>query len=356
MTLNRLLITAVLLAIGAAGAALAAQTLMPMPWLLGALIAAALMAGTGQHGWLSGYSFPHPLRAGFITVIGVMIGAQVTPQLLGQIGALGYTLPAMALFIPLAHTGNYLIFRKYGGYDRATAFFSGTPGGLMESIALGEISRADIRILTLQQFLRIILVISLLPLGLSIYYGTPVGSASTVISGGPAVALWPNLPLVAVLAGVGFALARIVHLPAGQLIGPLVLTGAASAMGWVTLTVPPPLVEIAQVVVGVSLGMRFLGVTWALLRRSFGLALLSVLWMLILAAAIAEVLYLVTGIGFGALLISFAPGGVTEMSLVALSLAINPAFVSLHHTLRILMTVVALTLAARLLGFDKPPP
>ena len=50
------------------------------------------------------------------------------------------------------------------------------------------------------------------------------------------------------------------------------------------------------------------------------------------------------------LLISFAPGGVTEMSLVALSLQANPAFVTLHHIFRILMTVVELSLAARLLG------
>ncbi|MBV6637831.1 MAG: AbrB family transcriptional regulator, partial [Mameliella sp.] len=47
---------------------------------------------------------------------------------------------------------------------------------------------------------------------------------------------------------------------------------------------------------------------------------------------------------------SFSPGGVAEMSIVALSLAANPALVSLHHVARILMTVVELSVAARLFG------
>jgi uncharacterized membrane protein AbrB (regulator of aidB expression) len=48
--------------------------------------------------------------------------------------------------------------------------------------------------------------------------------------------------------------------------------------------------------------------------------------------------------------ISFAPGGVTEMSLIALSLAASPALVSLHHILRILMTVMEVTFLSKKLG------
>jgi uncharacterized membrane protein AbrB (regulator of aidB expression) len=49
------------------------------------------------------------------------------------------------------------------------------------------------------------------------------------------------------------------------------------------------------------------------------------------------------------MLISFAPGGVTEMALVALSLQANPALVTLHHVWRILVTVIGLSVTARLL-------
>jgi uncharacterized membrane protein AbrB (regulator of aidB expression) len=62
------------------------------------------------------------------------------------------------------------------------------------------------------------------------------------------------------------------------------------------------------------------------------------------------VLHRVTGLAFLHLLISFAPGGVAEMSIVALSLAASPAVVSLHHILRILMTVIEMPLIARIFG------
>ncbi len=69
--------------------------------------------------------------------------------------------------------------------------------------------------------------------------------------------------------------------------------------------------------------------------------------MLILAALFAEILYVAVGEPFDVMLISFAPGGVTEMALIALSLQANPALVTLHHIWRILITVIGLGLSAR---------
>jgi len=47
------------------------------------------------------------------------------------------------------------------------------------------------------------------------------------------------------------------------------------------------------------------------------------------------------------LFIIFAPGGVIEMGLIALSLNANPFFVTLHHLLRIAATVVMGSFAAK---------
>ncbi|MEY8837729.1 AbrB family transcriptional regulator, partial [Cribrihabitans sp. XS_ASV171] len=49
---------------------------------------------------------------------------------------------------------------------------------------------------------------------------------------------------------------------------------------------------------------------------------------------------------FSALLISFAPGGVTEMSLIALSLGVSPLLVTVHHLFRIIMSVTLAGMAA----------
>lgn len=350
-----ILITLALSAFGGLGGALAAQLSVPMPWMLGSLLFTAIAIATLQNRGLGRYAFPQNLRNGFVALIGVMIGAQVTASLAAQLVNLPLTVAGLAVFVVIAHAGNFMIFRRIGGYSRATAFYSATPGGLMESILMGEAVGADVRILTMQQFLRIILVITLIPTGLSLWFGTPVGTAAGVLPGGSLPVTLPNLALICLAAAAGLGLARLIHLPASQLIGPLMLAAALSLTGLVDLNLPFWLIALAQVVIGVSLGMRFKGITIALLRRSVWLSLISVVFMLCVGGVFSWGLHLATGLDFLNLLISFAPGGVTEMSLIALSLAASPALVSLHHVLRILMTVLELTISARLFGFVKTP-
>lgn len=340
--------TALLVAVAAAGGQVAAWGGIPMPWMLGPLAATALAIALWQHGLLAGYRFPNRVRSGFVALIGVMIGTQVTPDLIRQLAALPVTLAGLAAFVALAQAGNYALFRRVGGFDRATAFYSSAPGGLLESILLGERAGGDVAVLTLQQFLRIVLVVSLVPAGLSLWLGAPVGSAGGQTGGAAGPVAPGTLVLIAAAAALGLWLGARLRLPASHIIGPMALSAALTLGGWVDLHLPGWLISLAQLVIGLSLGLRFAGVTWTLLRRSIWLSLASVSYMLVLSAGFALVLSKATGIAFLHMLISFSPGGVTEMSVIALSLAANPALVSLHHVLRILMTVSFLPLAARL--------
>jgi uncharacterized protein len=332
---------------GAAGGHLASLTLLPLPFMLGSLIATALLSSVTGHRFPAGYRFPQGIRLIFLAVIGVMIGAQVTPDLVAMIPALAVSFAALTVFVGLAHAGNYAIFRHLGGYDRPTAFYSGTPGGLMESIAMGEAAGADIAILTMQQFLRIVLVISLLPIGLSLWLGAPVGSAGGMTLARADVDL-TQLPIVVAVGALGLAVGKWLHLPAGQLTGPLFVAAAVSLSGVVPLDMPQWLINEAQIVIGASLGMRFGGLKGRALLRGIGLGLASVSFMMVVAVLLVLMVRQVTEAPFDMLLISFAPGGVTEMALIALSLKANPALVTAHHIYRIILTVVEMALIARL--------
>lgn len=332
----------------AAGAGFAARLAgLPLPFLLGPLVSIGLIATLTPQRLPQGYAFPAGLRVMFIAVIGLMIGARVTPELFANAGRLLASLGALTVFVGLAHAYNYQVFRRLGGYDRATAYFSATPGGLYESIAMGEEAGADMSRLILQQFLRVIVVVTLLPLGLSLWLGAPVGSSGGMVMGKDIVP-WHMLPTLLVTGAIGIALGHWLRLPAGQLIGPLAVSAALSLSGLGPLEVPQWLVNVAQIVVGTALGLRFTGISRGLIVRGTGLALLSVGGMLAMAGVMAWMLMPLVGENFDVLLISFAPGGVTEMALIALSLHANPALVTLHHVYRILLTVVVLVASRRL--------
>lgn len=338
-------VTLALMLVGA-GAGLGAEALgLPLPFMLGPLAAAGTIAIALPDRLPQGYAFPQWLRLVFITVIGLMIGAQVTPELFRALPQLAISFAALTLFVALCFAFNFWVFRGLGRYDRVTAFYCSSPGGLFESLALGEAAGGDVARLTLQQFLRIIVVVTTLPIGLSLWLGEPVGSAGGVTLAVHAVP-WTDLPLIVLAAAAGVGLGQGLRLPAGQLTGPMAVAAALSLTGLFHIDMPQWLVNVAQVVVGTALGMRFTGLTRALILRGAGLAGISVAGMMAMAAGFAALLMPLTGEHFDVLLVSFAPGGVTEMALVALSLQSNPALVTLHHIYRILVTVIALVLSA----------
>lgn len=357
MTRKLLFLTVAILALSSLSGLIAQFLHLPMPFMLGSLLSTGLVISLGKTGPFRSYAFPMQLRTGFVTLIGVMIGTQVNAALFQQLTGLPLMLLALVLFVLLAHAGNVVIFHKIGQLDRPTAFYAGTPGGLMESIVMGEAAGADVRVVALQQFLRIVIVITLVPTGLSLWLGTPVGSAAGLAPSAPSghPFTFVSLAFICLAGAAGLALGKLIHLPAAQLIGPLLVSAAVSLTGWVDLHLPFWLIAMAQVVIGTGLGMRFRGVTGAMLRRSAGLATASVSYMLLLGAALAYGLQAVIDIPFLHLLISLSPGGVTEMSLIALSLAANPALVSLNHVVRILLTVLEMGISARIFGLALEP-
>lgn len=344
-------LTLLLLVVGAVGGVLASFTPVPMPFLMGSLTASALWAALRKQDFHASYVFPTRVRMIFIAIIGTLIGARVDPAFVAQIGQMWISLLAVTVFVVVAHVFNYQLFRRVGGFDGPTSYFAGTPGGLLESVELGQAAGADARILTLQHYLRVILVIMLLPAGLSIFHGEALGSAGGMQLSDDAGTDLSGLPGLLGVAAGGLVAARILRLPAGPLLGSLLVSGVGSGLGLWQLHSPPWVVMVAQTVIGVSLGARFIGVTLAMVRKSAAFAVLSVLGMLAISALIAAITAPLMGEGFEVLLISLAPGGAIEMGLVALSLSVNPAFVAFHHLYRIGLAIVDLLVVGRWLGF-----
>ena len=171
-----------------------------------------------------------------------------------------------------------------------------------------------------------------------------------------AVADWRDWLVLSVCAVAGLYLGKLLRLPAGVIVGPLILSAAAHLVGLTDAAPPFWVIIVAQVVVGTGLGARFAGFKRRQIGKAVGLAVFSVAAMLLLDAAIVAALRTVLDIPFEVLFIGFAPGGVTETALIALSLDANPVFVTTLHVFRIVITVIGCSLAARLLLKKIPPP
>jgi membrane AbrB-like protein len=123
------------------------------------------------------------------------------------------------------------------------------------------------------------------------------------------------------------------------MLGPLFLSLALTLTGNVEIHFPSWLGDLAQYMVGCALGAQFSGVSRKLLVRGLGMGLLAGTYMLSLAAGFALILTQYLPTEFGVMFVSFAAGGLAEMSLIALSLNFNPIVVAIHHLVRITLTI-----------------
>ena len=73
--------------------------------------------------------------------------------------------------------------------------------------------------------------------------------------------------------------------------------------------------------------------------KGLGLGIMIGIYLLGVAVVMALILVNYVPAGFEAMFISFAAGGLAEMSLIALSLNFNPVVVALHHLARIFLTI-----------------
>ncbi|WP_299351187.1 AbrB family transcriptional regulator [uncultured Shimia sp.] len=340
------------LAVGFVGGVIAWQLGLPMPFLTGALFITAAVALSRSNTPKTATSFPRIIRQSFTAIIGVMIGQNFSPELFGILDTLWLSLGAILIFVILSHGIGFVIYRYLGRYDRETAIFASVPGGLIEAITFAEQSGAKVNIVTVQHFARVILVITIVPLLFFAWTGEVVGSAAGVEMAGASYSLW-DIALTVVVAGVGMVVGKRLKLPAAILIGPLILSAGLQLSGVLPAHAPTWLLTAAQLVVGVGLGAEFQGIGRAQLVRSLGLGLVAMVAYLLLALGFAAALVVVVDIPFSALFLSFAPGGVTEMSLVALSLNVGPIIVATHHVFRISVTVVMMTFLVKRLGLTS---
>ncbi len=336
------------LCVAAAGGYAALLIGTPLPWLLGGMLATAGAMAMGLKVMGQPLTFPQTPRMIFIAVIGVAIGGTATPGMWTEVVDWWSSLVAVGVFVGVAHLLNYQLFRRVGRYDRATAFYCATPGGLIESLQLGEEAGGNVPLLTVQHFGRIALTVTLVPLLYWAMRGEAVGSAA-------GVSLEPNdvsmnafdLFLLVGCGLIGGWGGRKVGFPAAIITGPVILSTLVHALGWTEAQPPDWLIAVAQLVIGLGLAMRFQGLTRDLLARGFGLCLTSVMMMLAIGAGLAWALSLTEAHSFQVLFMCYAPGGVVEMGLIALSLGVSPVLVTLHHMIRIGFTVVVIPLIGR---------
>lgn len=312
---------------------------LPLPFLFGPMVACILLALAGLP--VRGFG---KMTEGARTVLGLSIGLSVTPALLAQLPQMASSLALVAVYVLLTGLLGVPFFRRFCGFDRVTAFYAAMPGGATDMIMFGKEAGADVRALSLIHATRVAVIVTLAPLVLWHVYG-----ASLDRPAGPPLSSFPlpDLAIMALAALAGWQIARRIGLFGASVLGPMIAGLVLSLSNIIDMRVPAEAIELAQFVIGVSIGAHYIGVTLRELRKTIAMGALFMMILILLSGGIAEIAVLL-GLASGVdALLAFAPGGQAEMAVLALMVGADIGFVALHHVFRILLVLVGTPIAAR---------
>jgi membrane AbrB-like protein len=306
---------------------------LPLPWMLGSMTFCTLAALVRAP-----IAAPGVVRPPMTMVIGVMLGSGFSPQILGHLGAWLPSLIGLVLFVATCGAACVTYFRRVAGFDRVTAYFCGMPGGLIEMVVMGEHKGGDARIIALIHSARILLIVFSLPFLVQVIGGFSLGARSQ--AGASLVDTpWQNQLWLIGTAVAGAIIGRLLRLPASFLLGPMVVSATVHVLGLTDFMPAREINNTAQLVLGTTIGCRFAGTPPREVLRILVLSLGSTTILLSITLVFAVSVSRVSSYEVVTLMLAYSPGGLAEMSLVALGLGIEVAFVSAHHIARVFIVI-----------------
>lgn len=320
----------------------------PLPWLLGAMLACALASLAGIP-----IRTPSSARPPMTALVGTVIGSSFGPDTFTRASEWIVPLAILLAFLVMGGFCGYIVLRRIGRYDQPTAFFAGMPGGLIEMVTLGKDYGGDERLIAMAHAARIFLVVLSLPFLLQFATGQPIPRASGATVPLASVTLEQGAWFVATYL-LGLAFGRLVKLPARYMFAPLIVSSTVHLSGLSDFNLPAALVAMAQVIIGAVIGCRFAGLERRAITKSMALSVVATMALLTITFAFAGIAAKVTGLPFVNLVLSYSPGGLAEMSLIALALSGEAAFVLAHHMIRVALVVATAPVFFKFL-LGKPP-
>lgn len=319
---------------------------LPLPWLLGPIIACLIAALAGV-----------PMRGiGVVndamrSVLGVAVGATFTTALVATMAGMWTTLILVPVMIFLIGLVGVPYFQRLWGLDFATSYYSAMPGGLQDMLLFGEEAGGNVRTLSLIHATRVLVIVVALPFILKWYWSVDLSNPP----GAPATSLpLSQLAIMVVTGLVGWRVAKRVGLFGASILGPMILAGALALTGVLQHRPPAEAIWAAQFFIGMTVGTKYAGVTPEEVRHDVAAALGFCVILLILASIFVEIIHLFSLAPPMEALLAFAPGGQAEMTVLALIAGADVAFVIAHHVLRLVVVIVGAPVAARLFS-PKPP-
>ncbi len=321
---------------------------IPVGWLLGPMIGGIIYSVFQGN--------PQPLPKMFITVgktfIALFTATRFSWDTISV--ATDYAIP---LLLCVLISGGLSLFHGYllsrlSGIDKVTGLVAFIPGAASSIVSIAEEMGADAVTVAVFQFLRVLIVVLLIPSAAGFFF--PMGLNDSVTMGlcpegiceaiatttdNSPIPMWLNLIVLAACCVVGMWGGNLFKLPASEFLGTLLVGLAVFWASPYELQVPQWLFAIGLLCVGLSIGVKFDIKTINKLLKAVLIEIALVVSLILLCFGVGYSFHLFTHVDTITSLLGFTPGGIEAMVATVMELGGDTSLVLAMQLTRMLIII-----------------
>ncbi|WP_404451935.1 AbrB family transcriptional regulator [Virgibacillus necropolis] len=308
---------------------------IPVPWLLGPMVAVLIGTNICKHR----YVWPNSFRNSGMIIVGYTIGLSMTSSALQSMALQLPSMLLMTVLLLLLCSGIAYVVSKLSDSDYSTSLLGSIPGGLTQVVMLAEETKGiNLAVVTVTQIIRLMMIVIVMPLLVLIPMFSQGGVEQTAEATIPAsiqVSLFPNLFIFAVVSIIFALIGAKIRFPTAFLLGPLIGTTMLQLFVLQGPQLPSVLISAAQLMIGTHVGLMLKIDQLHRKKRTIGLAVGSGMMLVVGSVMLSMILTKLHPITHATSLLSMAPGGMDQMGIIAHEIHANLSIVSGYQLFRL---------------------
>jgi len=315
---------------------------IPLAWMLGPMLAVSVAA-------LSGIKIKMPKLAlsSILIVLGLHIGNYIDQNLINQMTEWVWTSIIMFVYILISILIVSKYLQKFSGYNVKTSIFSAAPGALGPLMILAEHEKSDLSQVATSHLIRLIIIITVIPFFV-VNYST--NEALTIEKFDYLDQNHFHLLILLIGSILLIFLFDKIGVPAALLSGTLVASGILQITEVASYKLPDESINFCLLILGASVGCRFADKSLKEVASNSFHSLVATIILVTLGLLAAIIATYFVDTNFLTLLLSFSPGGIYEVAVIAIAFDLDPNFVAFHHIIRLLMILFTIPIILKIIG------
>ena len=318
---------------------------IPLAWMIGPMIATSLIALRGVQ-----VMMPKLALSSILIILGLHIGNYIDQNLINQMVNWIWTTIIMFFYIIVSILIVSKYLQKFSDYKEKTSIFSAAPGALGPLMILAEYEKSDLSQVATAHLIRLIIIITLFPFIIVSLY--PADAIELEKFDYMSQNHWELILLILVSLVFIFFFDKA-KVPAALLSGTLVASGILQIFDIASYKLPDASINFCLLILGASVGCRFANKTFKEIANNSFHGLVATILLVLLGLIAAYIATFFVDNNFLSLILSFCPGGIYEVAVIAIAFDLEPDFVAFHHIIRLLFILFVVPVILRLIEKTK---